>query len=119
MPGLKQDGRITNDLLKVHLDHFGFAPVTRTPVLCKYTTKPTSSSLVVDDFGVKYIGKENADHLIQALQKVYTISIDWTGYLLGGLTIDWDYAAHTCNISTPKYLQTSGHKFQHPAPKRP
>ena len=74
---------------------------------------------VVDDFGVKHIGKENADHLIQALQKLYTISINWTGSLLCGLTIDWDYTAHTCDISMPKYLQTALLKFQHPAPKRP
>ena len=76
MPGLKQSVRIANYRLKAHLSHFGFAPVHRTPALRKHNTKPIISSLVVDDFGVKYIGKENADHLIQALQKLYTISID-------------------------------------------
>ena len=49
-----------------------------------HATKPVLFSLVVDDFGVKYIDKENADHLIQALQKLYTISIDWNGSLLCG-----------------------------------
>ena len=104
MPGLKQAGRIANDRLKSHLAHFGFAPVPITPVLWKHTTKPIIFSLVVDDFGVKYSGKENADHLIQALQKLYTISINWTSSLLYGLTIDWDYAARTCDISMPKYI---------------
>ena len=70
-------------------------------------------------YRVKYIGKENADHLIQALQKLYTISIDWTGYIFCGITIDWDYATRTCDISIPKYLQTALLKFQHPVPKRP
>ena len=88
MPGLKQAGRIANDQLTAHLAHFGFAPVHRTPALRKHNTKPIISSLFVDDFGVKYIGKENANHLIQALQKLYTISIDWTGSLFCGLTID-------------------------------
>ena len=119
MPGLKQAGRISNDRLKAHLAHFVFDPVPRTPALWNNTPKPIIFSLVVDDFGVKYIGKNNADHLIQALQKLYTISINWTGPLFYGLTIYWDYAARTCKISMPKYLQTALLKFQHPAPKRP
>ena len=119
MPGLKQAGRISNDRLKAHLAHFGFAPVPRTLALWKHTTKPIIFSLVVDNFGVQYIGKENADHLIQTLQKIYIISIDWTGYLFYRLTIDWDYAEHTYDISMPKYIQTALLKFQHPAPKRP
>ena len=118
-PGLKQASRITNDRLKARLAYFGFAPVSRTPALWKHDTKPILFSLVVDDFGVKYTRKDNADHLIQALQKLYIISIDWTGSLFCGLTIDWDYAAHTCDISMPEYLQTALLKFQHPAPKCP
>ena len=57
MPGLKQAGRIANELLKAHLAHFGFAPVPRTPELWKHATKPIIFALVVDDFGVNYIGK--------------------------------------------------------------
>ena len=70
MPSFKQAGRIANDRIKAHLAHFGFVPVPRTPVLWKHATKPIIFSLVVDKFGVKYIGKENAEHLIQALQKI-------------------------------------------------
>ena len=68
--GFKQAGRIANDRLKAHLAKFGFAPVPITPALWKHDTKPLFFSLIVDDFGVKYIGKENTDHLIQALQKL-------------------------------------------------
>ena len=89
MPGLKQAGRIANKRLKAHLSHFGFAPVPRTPVFWKHITKPIIFYLVVDNFGVNYINKENANHLIQSLQKLYTISIDWTGCLFCGLTIYW------------------------------
>ena len=76
MPSLKQACRNANDRLKAHLAHFGFAPVPRTPALCKHTTKPIIFSLVVDNFGVKYISMENSNHLIQALPKFYTISIN-------------------------------------------
>ena len=119
MPGLKQASRIANNQHKAHIAHFGFAPVPITPALWKHTTKSIILSLVVDDFGVKYIGEENANHHIQALQKLYTVSIDWTGSLFCGLTIDWDYSARTCDISMPKYLQSALLKFQHPAPKHP
>ena len=43
MPGIKQSSRITNDRLKAHLAHFGFALVPRTPALWKHTTKPIIS----------------------------------------------------------------------------
>ena len=82
MPSLKQSCRIASYQLKAQLAHFGFAPVPRTAAIWKHATKPIIFSLVVDDFGVKYIGKENANHLVQSLQKIYTISINWTGALL-------------------------------------
>ena len=81
MPGLIQASRIANNQLKAHIANFGFYPVPRTPRRWNHTTKPIILSLVVNDFGVKYISKENADHLIQELQKLYTISINWTGSL--------------------------------------
>ena len=118
MPGLKQSGHIANNQLKVDLAQFGFSPVPRTPALWKHDTKPVFFSFVVDDFVVKYIRRENANHL-KVLQKLYTISINCTGSLFCGLTIDWDYAAQNCDISMSDYLQTALLKFQHPAPKRP
>ena len=76
MPVLKQAGCIANDRLKIHLAKFGYSPVAQTPSLWKNSTKDISLSLVVGYFGVKYVGKDTADHLIQALKKLYTISID-------------------------------------------
>ena len=101
MPGLIQAGRIANDRLKIQLAQFGYVPVPRTPALWKHATRDIIFSLVVDDFGVKYVGKEDSDHLIQALKKQYTISMDWTGSLFCGLHIQWEYLAWTCNIYMP------------------
>ena len=74
---------------------------------------------MVDNFGVKYVGKESADHLIQALQKLYIISINWTGSIYCGLTLDWDYHKRTCYISMPTYIQEYLHKFHHPSNSLP
>ena len=49
----------------------------------------------------------------------FSLPMYWTGSLFCGLTIEWYYAARTCDISMPNYLQTALLKFQHPAPKRP
>ena len=76
MLSLKQAVRIDNDRLRSHISHFVLAPVPRTPALWKHTTNPITLSLVVDNFGVRYVGKENSNYLIQSLQKLYiTIGI--------------------------------------------
>jgi hypothetical protein len=35
--------------------------------------------LVVDDFGIKYLKKEDLDHLIQSLEKYYDVTVDLEG----------------------------------------
>ena len=68
MPGLKQAGLIANDRLTRHLSKFGYTSSTKPPALWRHLTRNISFFLVVDDFGVKYVGKDNADHLISALR---------------------------------------------------
>ena len=79
MPGLKKAGRIANDRIQLHLSKFGYFPVVCTSSLCKHATKNIIFSLVVENFGIKYVGKNNADHLIQEFKNIYTVSIDWDG----------------------------------------
>ena len=75
--------------------------------------------LVVDDFGVKYIGKEHADHLIQCLHNHYQeVDIDWNGNQFCGVHLDWDYNQRTCSLSMPGYVTNALHKFQHPPLKK-
>jgi hypothetical protein len=54
---------------------------------------------VVDDLGIKYIGRENAEHLMTSIKKNYDISSDWTGSAYRGLKIDWDSANGTVDLS--------------------
>ena len=62
--GLPQAGSLANKLLKEWLEPHGYIEVPHTPGLWKYKTRPIHFSLVVDDFGVKYVGRDNAEHLI-------------------------------------------------------
>jgi hypothetical protein len=63
MYGLKQAGLLANQLLKTRLAPFGYYPARHTPVLWLHNTRPISFTLVVDDFPVKYVGKQHAEHL--------------------------------------------------------
>ena len=36
-------------------------------------------TLIVYDLGVKYVGKEHADHLKYVLEETYKVTSDWTG----------------------------------------
>ena len=62
-------------------------------------------TLVVDDFGVKYVAKADALHLIDALKQNYKITEDWSGRKYIRLTFDWDYEKRKVHLSMPGYVQ--------------
>ena len=92
MYGLPQAGIIAQQLLEERLEKDGYRQSKTTPGLWTHDTRPISFSLVVDDFGVKYVGEENAQHLLDTVRKYYKCSCDWKGEQYCGLTIKWDYA---------------------------
>jgi len=61
------------------------------PALWKHNTKPIQFVLVVNDFGIKYLKKEDLDHLIQTLEKHYDVSVDLKGKEFMKIQLDWDY----------------------------
>ena len=77
--GLPQAGSLANILLKERLGPHGYREVLHTPGLWKHNTRPVQFSLVVDDFGVKYVWRENAEYLIQSLQQHYKLQVDEKG----------------------------------------
>ncbi len=98
MYGLPQAGRLANKQLTKFLAPHGYAPVPITPGLWRHATQDLSFTLVVDDFGVKYTDRANAEHLMTMLNKLYKVSEDWEGTRYCGLTLAWDYNLRTCNI---------------------
>jgi hypothetical protein len=119
MYGLPQAGILANQKLTKHLAQHGYHPTTHTPGLWKHNQRPIWFSLVVDNFGVKYIGKEHADHLLTTISLLYNTTTDWTGALYCGLTLKWDYEDRTVDVSMPGYVAAAIHKFQHPTPTKP
>jgi hypothetical protein len=117
--GLKQAVLLANQLLQTRLAPFGYYPACHTPGLWMHKTLPVAFYLVMDDFTVKYVGKQHADHLRNALLKTCELTTDWTANVYSGITLKWDYKNRTCDISMPGYVSNVLCKSQHDAPKNP
>ena len=104
MYGIPQSGILSNKLLKERITKYVYNKVSHTPGLYKQDTRPVWFTLVVDDFGIKHIGKENAQHLIDALKDFYEVEMDWKGKLYCGISLDWYYDAKYVSILMPNYV---------------
>ena len=69
MYGLPYVGVIAQQLFEKRLEKHVYHQSDKTPGFWNHDTRPISFTLIVDDFGVKYVGKENADHLINVLRE--------------------------------------------------
>ena len=119
MYGLPQAGRIAYDKLKIHLAKGGYVPTGRTPGLFKHDTRPIYFCLEVDDFGVKYINRDDAEHLINHLSTAYKCTVDWDGKIFLGIHLDWDYKKRLVDLSIPNYVNKARHVLGHKNPVRP
>jgi hypothetical protein len=116
---LPQAGILTNIFLQRNIAKDGYRPTKYTHGLWTHDNRPISFSLVLDAFGVKYVGCEHAEHLMACIKKNYNISSDWNGTAYCGLTLEWDYKNRTVDLYMPGYIKAALHKYQHPAPARP
>jgi hypothetical protein len=110
MYGLPHAGILANELLKRNLAKDGYHQTTHKHGLWTHNTRPISFSLVVDDFGVKYIGRKHAEHLMACIRKNYNISSDCNGTAYCGLKLDWDYKNRTVDLSMPGYIKAALNK---------
>ena len=75
-------------------------------------------TLVVDDFGVKYVGKENAEHLIRTIRKArYTFLEDRAGVLYHDIMLNWYYKEGHVEVLMPHYIEWVLLRFKHEIPK--
>ena len=118
MYGLKQAGIIANRALVKHLKTQDYEECKHTHGLFKHKSRPVFFSLVVDDFFVGYVGKDNAEHLRKCLAQRYTVACDWNATLFCGITMQWDYKKRLCDMSMPSYVAKALQRFEHSAPTR-
>jgi hypothetical protein len=111
MYGLPQAGKLSNNLLVTQLAPHGYHPVKHTHGMCHHKTSHITCNLVVDNFGVKYVGKDHADHLLNALKQHYEVTEDWEGKLYCGILLKWDYENRTVDLSMLGYIENALHKL--------
>ena len=88
MYGLPQSGILSQTLLETCLNAHRYHQRKITPGLWTHEWRPICFTLVVDNFGVKYVGKEHADHIIKCIKENYDTTEDWEGKRYLGLTYD-------------------------------
>ena len=115
--GLPQPGRIAQDSLAQHLSPHVYHPKKITPGLWTYDSRHINFTLVVDNFGIKYSGKEHTLPLNIALEAKYKVTTDWYQNIYAVVSINWDYDKGTVQLSMPGYVCAALHYFQHENPK--
>ena len=65
---LPQAGQIENDALVKHLESYGYNPSIKTTGIQTHNIQPINFTLLVNEFGVKYLVKEYDLQLKSALE---------------------------------------------------
>ena len=67
--GFPQSSRLNNYLLRTCIGNTGYCKSATTPCLWIHKWRPIQFFLIVDDFGIKYVGKQHALHLLKILEQ--------------------------------------------------
>ncbi len=118
MYGLPQAGSLGQDQLEQRLNQEGYIQSQTVPGLWKHKTKTIQFVLVVDDFGIKYINKDDLDHLIRTLEKYYEVADDLDGKEFVIIELDWDYENKRVHLSMAPYLQKALRQFDNIVPTK-
>lgn len=105
MYGLPQAGLLAYELLEKQLNKHGYHQLKFTLGLWTHESRPICFTLVVDDFGMKFQGREHALHLVNIFKEYYEISENWMGRKYIGLTFDWDYEKGEVYVSMLGYVE--------------
>ena len=97
--------RIAHFTLVTHLYPYDYQTSSKNLGLWKHIIRPINFTLVVDDFGVKYLGKEHTLHLKSALEYKYKITKDWEGKLYIRIALNQDYEKGTVQLSMSGFIR--------------
>ena len=90
-----------------------------TKGLYKHTIKHTTFTLVVNEFGIYMTSLTDLNHLHQALNAKYLITINISGSLYLGMMLKWNYKQGHVNISIPGYITRTLARFHVQLPTCP
>eukprot|EP00804_Cyclotella_cryptica_P000392 CCRYP_008696-RA/>CCRYP_008696-RA protein AED:0.37 eAED:0.37 QI:0/0/0/1/0/0/5/0/407 len=116
--GLPQAGSLSHDLLEKRLNAEGYVKTLTVPGLWKHKTRNIQFVLVVDDFGIKYVKKEDLDHLVGVLKRYYDVSVDIHGKEFVKIELDWDYKRERCTYQWNLTFARRLRQFDNLVPKK-
>ena len=119
MYGLKQAAVLAHGALSKILKEEGYEKIEGSLGMWKHTTRKTAFCLCIDDFKVIYYSKTDIDHLLTTLQKVYDVTVDWSGKHFLGYMLDWIYEKGFVDLSMPGYIKELLLKLQYQVKKHP
>ena len=108
---------LTSKLLCLKLAPHRYYELLQMPGLWWHVLQTIHCSLAVDDFGVKYVATEHAEHMSNTLGKNYSISEDWMEQLHCGITLSLHYEGQ--NIWMPNYVYKQLTRYKHQKPTKP
>jgi hypothetical protein len=85
---LPQEGILANNLLQSHLEAKGFYEAASTPGLWRHKWRPIQFCLIVNNFGVKYVGLEPFTYLLDILEKFHGVQYNMAGNKFAGMDIE-------------------------------
>ena len=114
---------LANDLLCTRLNNTGYYETTTMPGLWRHKWRPIMFVLIVDDFGIEYVGKNHLHHLRTFPTNHYTITEDLNREKFDGIDPKWNYtkihAQRTCGLSMEGYISNLLIKYGHKSPTKP
>jgi hypothetical protein len=112
-PGLLRPApsRHPNNHLRSHLEAEGLYEAASTPSLWRHKWMPIQFYLILDDFGVKYVGLEHFNYLLGILKKFHGVQYNMAGknllaWTLNGTTLP-AAAASVCQAIYLCYFSNS------------
>ena len=108
-----------NKQLITRLEKEGYYEARTTPRIWFHKRRPIQFCLIVDDFGVEYIGKQHADHLVTILKQYKNITKYWKVRKYYCIDLKWDYNKRTCRETMDGYILDLRKKYGHLPPNKP
>lgn len=118
--GLPHAGVLAHKDLKKQLNDADYYEAITTLGLWRHKWRPIMFTLIiVDDFGVEYVGRKHVKHLIQTLKPKYDVTEDWSGSKFLGIDLEWDYNKRTVRLSMQEYIVKVLQRFNHTPLNKP
>ncbi len=116
--GLPQAVILAKDLLWGRLEKEGYYKAATTLGLWKNKWQPIQFCLIIDDFGVEYMGIEHFNHLLLVLQRYCQVQTNMAGNKIAGLDVQWDFPSKQVRIDMRLYVKDLLLSLNWPMPKK-